>query len=317
MSDYEIQPATFRHVLKEIFARPKHKREKSPEEIFGAFFRPADDGAFQRPTYPFCLQTGELGHRLKCLVWNAQERHFVESQHLAVAYLSHLISEGESYFADIDIRSISSVSASDGEFINDLDELPETTHLRSVTNGPNGAIDCRALRILRRAVYNHLPADGPPGVTFAVREHSWDGRRVVLNNNAARRFAYWRRLAHLPGVPRRVRARITPLILNEPALDSLIQRWRVCEVETSYSRADSALILLKLWPEGPTFIPQKLGARSQKFWIVPLPHLAPPPYVDALVDLHAEIDQLRVFEPLRTLAEQRIQMTLKRPWLPD
>jgi hypothetical protein len=40
-------------------------------------------------------------------------------------------------------------------------------------------------------------------------------------------------------------------------------------------------------------------------------------YSDALVDLHAEIDRLRVFEPLRTLAEQRIQMTLKRPWLPD
>lgn len=223
--------------------------------------------------------------------------------HPALSLLSQLLITEEPYDAVIDIRSISSISASRGELINDLDSLPETATLKVDTDSTFGPVNFAQLRTLRRAVYKEFDPSSTSVGVFSIYERSWDNHRTAPNDGASRRFAYWRRLAQLPGVPRFVQARITRLRLNEQAFTELDTKWRVLAMRSRSRYSNDDLLLRQAWPEGFAVIPRGPGG-DQQYWIIPRPHTAPFGLGPELAALHTQIDLQGIPDPLRLIAEQ-------------
>lgn len=148
-------------------------------------------------------------------------------RHPVCALLPALLVDGDPYRAEIDIRSITAISASKGGRVDALDALPETIGSLYPPAYSFGPYDDAGMKILIEAVFAEFFPDGMRDRHFVVRDAPWCGERIAANSGASRRFALWRRLAGWPGTPRRIQARIRETGLNREALAAIQRQWRV------------------------------------------------------------------------------------------
>lgn len=201
---------------------------------------------------------------------------------------------------------------------NDLDALPQTVNHNALYDPEIGCLDYKGIRKLSREVYNSFFHTTKTERIFTITEREWDGQRTAHNSDGSHRFSYWRQLALIPTVPYRIRARIAPFSLNEKAFLSLISSWRIVAVTRSGEGTKDAMDMATFWPEGfCPIIKDRYNDSSQDYWIVPQPHMAPLEYRDPLITVHQKLDELRPFEPLRIIAEQRVMPTASKPWRKD
>lgn len=300
-----------------LLLTPKRKLQKDAELCINSFFEKLliDPFTLSQRYSPseLCLQN-EF-ERIQNIV-SSDERPLIE--HPALPLLRILFKKLPPYMAVIDIRSVGSVSGSRDPFVNDLDALPQTVNHNALYDPEIGCLDYKGIRKLRREVYNSFFHTTKTERVFTITEREWDGHRTAHNSDGSHRFSYWRQLALIPTVPYRIRARIVPFSLNEKAFLSLISSWRIVAVTRSGEGVKDAMDMATFWPEG--FCPitrDRYNNSSQDYWIIPQPHMAPLDYRDPLITVHQKLDELRPFEPLRVIAEQRVMPTASKPWRKD
>ena len=224
-------------------------------------------------------------------------------RHPVCALLPALLVDGDPYRAEIDIRSITAISASKGGRVDALDALPETIGSLYPPAYSFAPYDDAGMKILIEAVFAEFFPDGMRDRHFVVRDAPWCGERIAANSGASRRFALWRRLAGWPGTPRRIQARIRETGLNREALAAILRQWRVVWAIGAPEVCRAVADLGAQWPSGPSFLsrwPPSAGDAAG-FWCLPRPHGVPPPLQERLAAIHARLDLAGVEDPLRDL----------------
>ncbi|MBB2158374.1 hypothetical protein HLH33_19120 [Gluconacetobacter diazotrophicus] len=224
-------------------------------------------------------------------------------RHPICALLQALLVDAAPYQAEIDIRSITAISASKGGRVDALDALPETIRSLYPPTYSFGPYDDAGMKILIEAVFAEFFPDGMRDRHFVVRDAPWCGERIAANSGASRRFALWRRLAGWPGTPRRIQARIRETGLNREALAAIQRQWRVVWAIGAPDVRRAVADLGTHWPSGPTFLSRCPPSANDAtgFWCVPLPHGVPPQLQERLAAIHARLDLAGVEDPLREL----------------
>lgn len=226
--------------------------------------------------------------------------------HPALADLQRVLQTLPSYRAVIDICSITGLTATHNNCLDDLNPLPETMRFSKPYKENYGPFDESGMRELRRAVFDEFSPDtrSRKGL-FSVTDVTWSGKRIADNTGASRRFSLWRRLSSRRYEPQRVRALIYPLELNTIALHSVLTDWRVFHVSRSPEIVGSYRAMRDLWPEGVCALDWQTSTRErqEEDWIIPLPHRVPLELQQRFAALHARLDLAGIEDPLREVCE--------------
>lgn len=141
-------------------------------------------------------------------------------------FLHGLLVPSEPCYADVDIRDVTGVTATDGHYYGNLDRL------RLTVDNPEKFM-AQPSEAEREWLVNQVldRAGGiEPGLLPLIQE-GWSGRLIMSNSGCARRFAWLRHY----GLSRKLPARIQRYDLNPAVLKVLAEDYWICLVQNDVS----------------------------------------------------------------------------------
>ncbi|GEL54906.1 hypothetical protein ABO01nite_29130 [Asaia bogorensis NBRC 16594] len=287
-----------------MFACRQKRAERGRVQAVGAFLD-------QLEVHPFTVAT----------MWDPQKRHahydlerVISSAatwrerlpHPAINDLLELIHRPASYHAEIDILSVTGVTATHNGLVGNLDALPETMRFCHPHAESYGPFDKDGMERLRQSVFAEFSPDtGSREGEFDIIDVTWSGKRIAGNSGASRRFSLWRRLSARSIGPVRIRGHIHPIELDMSALRAILTDWRILRVSRSSKIATSYNAMREIWPDGIFALNYETSweDRREEDWIIPLPHRVPLEMQRRFADLHAQLGLNGIEDVLRGVCE--------------